>query len=485
MTPRLLALGALLFSAPAFAQDGPFSTSGDLRWIGTLQDDFEVDAEGTTPGQRAWLSQRVRAGLVASFGAWGFEVEGDALTGQLAGDTWSLGDVDLKLRDQHAALGWRGLRARKALVRGVVGDVLLEGGLTTSHWGLGLLANDGAHDTLFGRTDFGNTVLRGRATWMPSSQAPGRTQSTLTGAVDLVMNDGIADIWQEQYAFQAIVAGLQSTARGGEHGFYTVFRQQWFRREERTLTVGVFDVYADHPVSLGDWTLRLRGEALAIVGSTDRATTYNSPIRTGVFQYGASGQATLVAPGEQFRFHVLAGTASSDGTPDGRWNGEFSMHPDFNVGLVLFDQLQAGIDAQTLPLLSDPMTTPKPPDGADVLVRDGSVHGVTYLQPVVQLEPATGFDLRLGTVLAWSNAAYAHPYYSFRNGGVPTNAWDQPTSSRYLGTELNWGLGYGRDVYKGLTPSFDLQGGHLFTGGALAGGPQYIHHLMAVARVQW
>ena len=42
----------------------------------------------------------------------------------------------------------------------VVGSVAVQSGITTSHWGLGLIANDGNHDQLFARTDYGDRVFR-------------------------------------------------------------------------------------------------------------------------------------------------------------------------------------------------------------------------------------------------------------------------------------------------------------------------------------
>ena len=84
---------------------------------------------------------------------------------------------------------------------------------------------------------------------------------------------------------------------------------------------------------------------------------------------------------------------------------------------------------------------------------------------------------------------------TWTNDDVPELGGDTPLEvclaetreAGYLGTELDWSVGYGHDVYDGLTPSFTVQGGHLFVGPALQGpeGPQVVYHVMAIARLRW
>jgi len=484
-----------LLCAPAvgFAQDGgatapadqsDYSTWGDLRWIGSYVSDFPVDADGTTPGQTLWLDQRLRAGVGADYGTWGWQIEADVLTGQLAGPTWDLGSLDERHRDEHGALTLDGLMPRKAFVKGQVGHVELKGGLMTSHWGLGLLANDGDHEPLFGRTDLGDRVFRAQATWMPAPTAHG--QDVFAAAADLVLEDGTASLYRNQWATQGILAALHVTPKHGQHGVYVVFRQQWNRDTARTLTVGVADGFFDEPVPVGQWKGRIAGEAVGIVGSTDSATTYASPQRTGVLQGGAVLHASLTCPCDHFHAHLIAGYASGDANVDDKWNREFTFNSNYDVGLVLFDQVQGGIDARTYQQLSDPTMAGQAPDGADQLVREGAVHGATFVQPAVQFTGIQDVDLRVGGLFAWSSGPYASPWYSFRNGGVATNPYDVPTPGPYLGTEVDWAVSYAHAVYETLTPSIGVQGGHLFPGPALQGiDKPVISHLMATARLRW
>ncbi len=80
----------------------------------------------------------------------------DVLTGQLAGDTRQIpGDVDARQRDALTAFTLAGVTPRELAAQTIAGNTQVQAGLVTSHWGLGILANDGAHDPLFGLTDRG------------------------------------------------------------------------------------------------------------------------------------------------------------------------------------------------------------------------------------------------------------------------------------------------------------------------------------------
>jgi len=484
--PAVAAL--VLFAAPARAQDKPFYSWGDLRWIGSYLTDFPVDAAGTSIDQTAWLDQRVRLGGGSEFTLWGWGTEWDVLTGQAAGDTWGIpGDVDARDRQAHTAFTADGIIPRRLSAHGTTGNFQVEAGLMPSHWGLGVLANDGAHDPVFGRTDFGDRVIRLRATHMPNRAGPPhRTTPVLTAAVDLVVDDGTARLDHNEIAVNGILSGLLLAQDGGRYGFYGVFRQQWDRDPGRTMTVGVLDGYADAPLSLsGGWTARLAAEGVALVGWTDRATSYDAREGVNIAQFGAAGVASITTPDERFGGELWAGYASADGNPDDKWQHDFAFDPDFGAGAVLFDQVLGGVDAATYVLLTDPEIAAQPPDGVEALVREGAFHGATFVQPVLRARPMPYLDLRAGTTLTWANAPMSHPYYTYRAGGTPYNYHDLPSEGRLLGTEIDWSLGVGDEVGP-ATPSFTVQGGHLYLGRPLRGdGPDWVNHVMAVARVRW
>lgn len=490
---RLAPALSLLLAGPALAQapvgDGPLTTWGDLRWIGSALSDFPVDAEGTTVGQSAWVDQRIRLGAAGDYSVWGWETEWDLLTGHLAGDTWDIpGTVDDRQRWKHDALTLDGVAPRKALVHGVVGDTRLELGLNTSHWGLGMVAHDGDHEPLFGRTDFGDRVLRLRSTWMPPQGQRRRGNWALVAAADLVVDDDTATLMEDDRAGQAILSAVHTRAGGATYGVYTVFRYQHELGPDRTLAAAVIDGYADVPLALGDWALDLAAEGAFIGGRTDRATTYSSPESIGIAQLGLVGHATLTEPGDRVLGHLVAGWASPDADGDDGTTHSFTFDRDFDAGLVLFDQVLGSVDAATHVHLTDPQRVHEPPDGVEALVREGAIHDAAFLQPVLQGKPVDWLDLRAGVLAAWATAPAANPFYSFRAGGSPRNQHDVAPGGRYLGTEIDWGVTVGRPIAWGVEPepSFEIQGGHLLVGPALQGsGPSVIHHVLGTARVRW
>ena len=484
MSPLLL-----LLPLTALAQE-PVQTTGDLRWIGTSTSDFAVDAEGHRFGQGPVLDQRIRLGLWAQAGLAKWEAEADLLTGQIAGDPWDVpGTIDARRRWE--VLPWGGPGGlRKLNVETYAGDVQLKVGLQTSHWGLGLLANDGAHDPFFGRADFGDRVVRARATLMPSGPGVRREALLLTMALDVVMNDEIGAWRDGQRAVQGIFSALWLGPQDRKAGFYTVFRAQRELVTERTTHAFISDGYVDWALPLGAWDVRLAAEGASIIGRTDRFTTYASPEAIAVLQGGAAGIATLSDPSQDLQVHLRSGIASGDADLDDGRTSDFAFDRDFNVGMVLFDQVQGAIEAATYALLDDPTLAYKAPDGADALVTEGSFRHAAFVQPIAEQRFFDLVTVKAGTVFAWNTSPVAHPYYTFRAGGSPRNHLDRPTEGRYLGTEVNWGVAFHRETSVlgsgPLHPSFDVQGGHAFLGAPLLGDQTTaVHSVQARARLRW
>ena len=488
----MIASIALLLSAAASSQEEAAVTStGELRWIGSQLTDFAVDADGTMVGQQTWLDQRIRLGATARLsGLMQLTGELDALTGQLAGDTWDLpSEQDERLRAERTALTPQGFRPRQLYATTVLANTQLQLGLQTSQWGLGMLANDGATEPWFGRSDFGDRVIRLRATQLPGGDGPTpRTSWLFTGAADLVVADDIASLAGGEQALQLIGSALGIGRKGSRVGAYTVFRQQWEEQPGRSTQAFVTDLYADawHPIGQG-WRVRTAAEVAGIAGRTDRATTYNARDKVGILSLGATGTLSLAEPDDRLQFHLRTGYASGDGDPDDGTTHDFTFDRDFGVGMVMFDQVTGAIEAQAHALLSDPTIASQPPDGIETVVSEGAFRRAVFFQPVVQLDPHPWVGLRTGVVWAWGTAFYAHPLYTYRNGGAPANQGARPVETRGLGGELDWAVSVHRPGDQGVRPSFELQGGHFSPAPALrgAGMPPIVSLLTGAIRVTW
>jgi len=491
MTAMTLLL-ALCGSAHAEDTETGWSTTGELRELLSTGTDFEVDADGTTIGQGAHLDQRLRVGASHKGFITHFETEWDLFTGQLAGDTWDIArSGDERRRDVHGALTLGGLQPRKLSVGGYVGNADVEIGLMTSHWGLGLVANDGDHQPLFGREDFGDRVLRAKVTMLPWKTRVGAAAPTfIVLAVDTVFADDLALLSEGQVANQAVAAILHDPGEDAtKWGLYGVFRNQLEPGMERATQAGVLDAFGSHPIELNDeLTLTLAAESVGIMGRTSRAQSYNATDGLALRSGALVTKATLESP--RFDAHLNLGASSADGRPDDKRSLDFTADRDFGVGMVLFDEVMGGIDAGTHSLLTDPVYSGQAPDGVELVANEGAWRRAAYIQPAIAVRPIDQLELKVGMVSAISTGPIAQPFYSFRNGGVPRNHLNQDTAGkRGLGNEINWALSLQpkstevmEEEWK-VQPRLEIQGGHAMLSEALGGGT--VSLVQSALRVDW
>ncbi len=465
----------ILLACISFAEE--WTDLAEYRAIATIAPGMVTDTGGGSSAQGFVLDQRLRLGVDGKAGAWRFAAESDFLSGQVLGDTWGIpGEEDDRRRWALDSFSVSGIAPRR-LSGGVdTGVGKFDLGLTTSNWGLGLVANDGAADPLFGRTDFGDRVFRLRYGTQPAEHW------TLVVAADLVAADDSAELLDGQAAGQGVVALVYGARGPTTAGLYGVFRHQVENAfdppgNERFTDVGVLDAYARVQRPLGKWSLDAAVEGAGIFGRTDRALSYNARDALDVRSAGLVGRVVATDAKDRLGVHLRGGFATADGNPDDGASNAFTFDRDFDAGVVLFDEVQGALDAAAYAQLSDPAYSGQAPDGADALVSEGALRGATYVQPAVVLKARPWLAVRLGAVLAWSNAPIAQSFESFRNGGVPTNHLGVETSGYFLGSEVDWALILGDVSPPGgnpvakpkLRPSLWIQGGHGFLSADLGG----------------
>ncbi|MFT5684776.1 MAG: hypothetical protein ACI8RZ_005720 [Myxococcota bacterium] len=477
----------LLLLHTAHAAD--IQVDGEIREVGRTITDFAVDAEGTTLDQGMLIEQRIRLGGDIAWDRLSLGLAGDVLTGPIVGDPWGIStpdDIlahDQRQYDEINPLSLENFALRRAAVTGAAGPVQLEGGVVTSHWGLGMLANDGDHFRLFGQTRFGDRVLRLRAT----TRLP-QTPLYFSGAVDRVIEDELARWLDGQVANQAIFSVLYRNEDGLKVGAYAVARAQYEADDLRVTSARVLDLYADVPfAALGmDW--RAAAEVAGITGTTSRSLSYNALDELAVRSLGATGR--LEASRGRGGLILLGGYASGDGDLDDDTTHDFTFDRDFGVGQVLFPEITGGINAGTYALLDDPEFSAQPPDGAEAVVTEGAFSRATFFSPVVLVNPVDWMTLRAGAVLAWGTAPIAQPFYTTRAGGTPTSHHDLATTGLRLGTELCWAAGVGRELIdvagETVQGSLEVQGGHAMLSADLAGpGASRVDLYSLAGRLTW
>ena len=161
------------------------------------------------------------------------------------------------------------------------------------------------------------------------------------------------------------------------------------------------------------------GQTEAIAPDYDKVTTaditgavwrfgYENPRLTGLFEMGyASGDATIL---------------------DDRFTGR-PLHSDYNVGLILYEQVLAQRTVEKF--VGDPDT--------QGLWSNGGVYNSTYINPRFKFRPNEHLEFRVGFLMAWANEVDGAiiPFLD-REGG--SEGPDDITESTLLGTEVDVGL---------------------------------------------
>lgn len=457
--------------------EGP-DANGELRAIETLPGSFPLDVDGRSAAWGPVVDTRARLGMEWAEDRVRAGVQADLLTGQLLGDTWSLSPLDERNRDVRDVATFQMRRLVGGLRLSVV-DVEL--GLVTSHWGLGLVANDGAHDPWFGRSDFGDRTIRLRLATKPAgADAP----LFVVLAADQVLSDELTRASEGDDAKQVVAAVLYHTDRE-DLGVYGVRRIQ-LNGTGRHIHAWVVDATGRilRDVAPG-WSLEVAGEGAAILGTTDVQRTYQAVEGIAVRSYG--GVATAELKGAWGGGKLKLAYASGDRSSDDDVLGSFRFDRDLDVGMVLFDEVLSQVDLAAIEAASDPELSAVPPDGVDSLATEGAFGSAFAIQPVAVALPLPALELRLGGVFAWSTAPIQAPLPTFRAGGVPTNHAERSSEGRYLGSELDWAIASRlpeRDD-RVFFPSVSLQGGHAWPSAAYSGLIRRADLLLVTGRLRW
>jgi hypothetical protein len=417
------------------------------------------------------------------------------LTGVLVGDLAHDTGADQTPRDQFD--GYFNVQPRWLYAEWLTPVGLLRAGQQPSHWGMGLVANDGDHPSLFGDYRYGNIVEQ-----ILFATKPLGVQSPFVVALagNLVYRDNVANLIKGDRAWQGILAAFYE--RGPDMlGVYGVYRHQsrdqtsepnYFPYAD-TIDVGVLDV-AGHfarPIALPDETAFVFGsfEAATELGSTNaERTIYQaaSGTKTSIQTYGGAAALGVVLAGRQPRFvapqpdkrpdlygklvaQVEVGYASGDADPNDGTEKRFVFDPNHKVGLLLFDEVMRWQTARALVAAQDPNLSngSRPPPGTGLLPSNGGVFGAEYVNPTVVYRPRSWLDLKAGAVVAQTTADYVDPYRVAVQGAYVNFTGGNP-KRHDLGVELDGGFEARIPLEFGLKLQLGAQAGVLFPGGALA-----------------
>lgn len=448
---------------------------GDYRARGAGVSSYPIDADGHDLGQKNWVEHRLRVGGYAKNGPLSLTAEADLLNGLLFGDTTERFPFVAYRRDVYS-LSNPNVFLRNLFLEARTPVALIRAGHMGSLWGLGIVANDGSGTPDWGDHYFGDEVERVLVATRPLSRtAPALAPFVVALAGDVVYKDQVADLGRGDRAYQGVLSTVWAPeGKQSRIGLYVVRRSQ-IDRDGYGLSAWVVDGHLRWVGAAGPVAFHIEGEVARETGDTDTVRDIYTG-STKIDQMGAAGELGLGvgdvtgdpdAAKHRVDLVVQGGWASGDDRPfDGRLTG-FKFDPEYNVGLVLFDEVLAWQSAATARSVGDANTFGRPAPGARFLPTDGAVTNARYVMPTLRFAPNERLSVRAGVLLAVADRALDDPYQTQAlAGGVRHTTLGSTTDSRDLGSEVDLGARYEIPLQAGPGLTADLQAGRLFPGKA-------------------
>lgn len=448
---------------------------------------FPVDRDGGEHEPGFTLSPRLRLGLTFDTGleiapvAFHAEYEHDVVTGTAGPDAPLAGDG-------YANPAGFDHQLRKGFVRFSIARYLhLSAGWMTSHWGMGLVANDGAHGWSPGSAQFtdprgGDRVLRAQLATGPHGDI-GFVAAVGADLVDEALLTGDDALLAGDEAKQLVGAIMVGQGKAHGAGFYAVMRRQESADGSRT-DVRAFDLTARTTLALDSAVLTFETEGVVITGTTELAptTVYEEH---DVLQAGAAFRAGLDAG--EFGAVLDFLMASGDQNLDDPSQNAFKADPNFEMGLLLYRHVLAAHTARGVATASDLTLVGVPADDLERIATRGSATNTLAVFPKLRYRPVAGLEGYTGVLFAWAMVPVVDPFNTRIGGGTPRNALNG-VAGNYLGTELDVGVRYRLNV-AGVEATLGGEFAALRPGGALlradgtSPGAVYLGRLMLDARL--
>lgn len=480
-----LVLETARLHAPAPTEDrASFSIHGEVQLRFRALSDLRLqppitDPGASTLGQSYYLYGWARYRPTFLYGD-NLQIVGelDAPRGIIAGDTTRYTSAAVDPFDERR---WYGIYPRKLYLQYLTPIGLFRVGHQTSHWGMGILANDGDHPRLFGDYRRGSIVER-----LLFATRPFGAEHPLQVAVggDLVFDDRNAQLVEGDRAVQ-VIGAVRWQEPHFELGVYGVFRDQMRAQSSvdqltpftEGLRVGVVDVAGrfEAPLPGADTFVFGRFEGAFIGGNTTYVRDVDHTHRgtsEAIRAFGGAAALGAVHHREegarrwgQLVASIEWGYASGDADPADGVTRRFSFDQNHKVGLVLFDHVMRWKTARSATIAQDPGIVNRAAPGLQFLSSEGAVQGATYLYPTIVVRPRHWLDLKAGVVIAQTTADFVDPF-QFGALGNYANFEGGDESRHDLGVELDLGVDGRIELGEHAVVQVGAEGGVLFPGGA-------------------
>lgn len=298
---------------------------------------------------------------------------------------------------------------------------LLEIGRMPSDWGLGIFTNDGnGFDDLFGDNYNGDTFDR-----VLFGTKPLGRESPLTTAIifDQVSTGSVTDVNDD--VSELILAALYNELNflAGAYG--------GMRLQNSTSTEAYFgDIYLKFSIS----GINFEAESVYLHGHSRALQISLNQDKYIIDQAGAAGK--LSYSGKLIEPSCEIGFASGDNNPLNRHMTQFSFHRDYNVGLILYEEVLAQL---TEAMYQNFYTLGEyPPPGTEKLSTKGGVTNSIYVYPAIKFRILDGFEAVIGGLYARSIFPFIDVVELIKTNYEKNLMGGEP--SKELGWEVDAGL---------------------------------------------
>ncbi len=464
-------------------QTGPITYGIDDRvWVESL--DLTKFDTGENEGDIA-LYNRLQLDLGGDWGNFKFQLEAEFFRGEMTGSLYATPPderTNTGTRPSETLTETRNIADPFQAWVGWRPAVLeLRAGLMKSHFGMGVLANDGREDKwrLFNQSYGADRGFRALLATRPGGLSKNRVARNITVAIagDYVYRDDNASLLDGDQAVQVLgtVFYQDEDPANPENstfvGAYFAYRDQEDREIDGvepndTLSAFAFDISARKSWTTDSFHFKTGLETALLAGETTRAYTNTLDEQTDILGFGAAGEFLAAHRASQVALKILGGYASGDANPDDDTLYRFRFDPNYKVGLVLFDYYMPEVTRGAYARATDPNQSGEPPKGVYGLINDGQVQNAIYVNPQLMFGDPEGLLAGVGMLWAWSAVPLYDPYNTFANGGELVGPNNNEEASRRLGVEVDVAVQWKYDLVERLDLDLKAEYGIFFPGAA-------------------
>ncbi len=422
---------------------------------------FPTDAKGSEFETGAAGNFQIRVGLKFDTGKvlrpfqLGLEYEHDLLTGGVGGHSHLEGEG---MPNHHGIEH----QIRTAALRASLGRIAhIKGGLMTSNWGMGLVANDGKHSWSPGSAAFLDPRGGDRTARLMLATGPVTPMNLVIAAGhDWVQADDnmlSGDTARQFFGSFMLGRGMPTSL-----GFYAVYRSQE-AESGRWTKVTALDIYARHAIHAGDHlNILIEAEAVFVVGDTTLSPSVDFEEKS-VLQVGAAMRGTIDGGwiGGVFDFLYASGDANLDDSTA----TAFKPDPNYELGILYYRYVLAAMTARATHTASNTNLVGYAPKDLDRFPTRESASNTIAIFPRGYIRPLRGLEVYAGPLVVLAPSKVTDPFNTKMSGGEVKNALDGP-SSHYVGTEVDMGARF-RMLMGGTELTVGLEGGVFLPGDAL------------------